>query len=300
MGKMLIVALLVIGSIFVLIILSVQDQTEEVPELLTSNLAELQAKALCREALVYGMNKVNDGSVITSPGTNYRTYPNLEVLDSTIDSIQYISNATNDTIEISSYASYQVGEDLFQHKSSAVVYWAPTSAQGAMYANGDITVSGSAVVEGNLFTNSNPRLDFEELFGMTKAEMEAIADTVLVDPGPNPTGIEGITWVNGNLQVTSTGWAGSGILVVDGNAHFTGGTFSGIMWITGNLIINGNNGFYGAVYIEGGLMLEDIEDVNVLGDCLIVYDVEAIIEAFADVSLTLEYEIKIFSMFEDD
>ncbi len=300
MGKLLIVALLVIGSIFVLIILSVQDRTEEVPELITSNLAELQAKALCREALVYGMNKVNDESIITSPGSIHRTYPDLEVLESTIDSIQYTSNATNDTIEISSYASYQVDDEIFQHKSTAVVYWAPTSAQGAMYANGDITVTGSAVVDGNLFTNSNPRLDFEELFGMTKAEMEAIADTVLVNPGPNPSGVEGITWVNGNMQVTSTGWAGDGILVVDGNAHFTGGTFSGIMWITGNLVINGNNGFFGAVYIEGGLMLEDIEDVNVLGDCLIQYDVQAIIDAFADVSLVLEYEIKIFSMFEDE
>lgn len=300
MGKMLIVALLVIGSIFTLIILSVQDKTEEVPELLTSNLAELQAKALCREALVYGMNKVNEGSVATSPGNTIHTYPNLEVLDSTIDSIQYIANATNDTVEVSSYASYQVDDEIFQHKSTAVVYWVPTSAQGAMYANGDITVTGNAVVLGNIFTNSNPRLDFEELFGMTKAQMEAIADNHYVNPPNNVSPVEDITWISGNVMVTQNNWDGSGILVVDGNAIFNGGSFSGIMWVTGNLMINGNNGFHGAIYIEGGTQLEDIEDVNVLGTCLIEYDVQAIIDAFADVSLTLDYEIKIFSMFEDD
>ncbi len=305
MGKLLIVALLIIGSIFVLIVLSVQDKAEEVPELLSSNLAEIQAKALCREALVYGMNNVGNGSVILSQGTNSQTFTNFEVLDSTIDSIQYISNTTIDTIEINSYASYQIAEDTFQHKSTAVICWVPTHAQGAMYSNGNINVGGSADVTGDLIENCNPPLDFEELFGITKVQMEAIADTHLVDPPNNPAGVEGITWVSfsnpsGDLKVTRADWEGSGILVVDGDAQFSGGSFEGVMWITGSLFINGNNGFNGAIYVEGGIEYQDVEDVAVLGNCQITYDYNAILAAFADASLVLNFEIKILSLFEDN
>ena len=305
MGKLLIVALLVIGSIFVLIILSVQDKAEEVPELLSSNLAEIQAKALCREALVYGMNSVGNGSVILSQGINSQTFTNFEVLDSTIDSIQYISNATNDTIEINSYASYQTAGDTFQHKSSALICWVPTHAQGAMYSNGNINVGGSADITGDLIDNCRPPLSFEELFGITKVQMEAIADTHLVDPPNNPAGVEGITWVSfdspdGALMVTTAIWEGSGILIVDGDAHFAGGSFEGVMWITGTLFINGNNGFDGAIYVEGGIETQDYEDVVVLGNCQIAYDYNAILAAFADASLVLDFEIKILSLFEDN
>lgn len=305
MGKLLMVAILVIGSIFVLIILSVQDRTDEVPELLSSNLAELQAKALCREALVYGMNNISNGTVTLITGTNSQTFTNFDVMEGTIDSIQYISSVTNDTIEINSFASYLENDETFQHRSSALVCWVPTYAQAAMTSNGDIDVGGSADITGDLVTNSDPQLSFEDLFGMTKAQMEAIADTVLVDPPNNPEGIEGISWISfeesdGALMVTTANWEGSGILVVNGDAHFAGGSFEGIMWITGTLFINGNNGFDGAIYVEGGIEYQDVEETTVLGNCQITYDLEAILAAFADASLTLDYELKIISMFEDN
>ena len=302
MGKLLIVAIFIVAAVITVILLSVQDRTEEVPELSSSNLAELQAKALCHEAIVYGMRHINDGTSGYYSGETTQTYTNFGVMDGTIDSIQYISNATNDTIEISSYASYQNADETIQHKSSALVCWVPTYAQGAMYANGNIIVGGSADITGNLFENCDPPLDFEAFFGITKTEMDSIADNHLSDPPNNPAGVEDITWVSfttegGSMNVTNTGWYGSGILVIDGDAHWSGGAFDGIMWITGELFINGNNGFNGAVYCEGGITYED---VTVLGDCQITYDWAAILAAFNDASLTIDYELKIISWFEDE
>jgi hypothetical protein len=174
-----------------------------------------------------------------------------------------------------------------------------------MSSNGDISVGGSADITGELITNANPPLSFEDLFGISKVQMEAIANTHMVDPPNNPAGIEDITWVSfanpsGELKVTTASWEGSGILIVDGDAQFSGGSFEGIMWITGTLFINGNNGFDGAIYCEGGIEYGEIEDVTVLGNCQITYDFDAILEAFSDASLDIDYELKIISMFEDN
>ena len=194
MGKLLIVAIFIVAAVITVILLSVQDKTDEVPELSSSNIAELQAKALCHEAIVYGMRNLNEGTITLTAGENTQTYANFEVMDGTIDSIQFISNTTNDTIEIISYASIdsinQNADETIQHKSSALVCWVPTYAQGAVYANGTIEVGGSADITGNLYENCDPPISFEDFFGMTKAEMEAIADNSFTDPPNNPLGFE--------------------------------------------------------------------------------------------------------------
>ena len=302
MGKFLIITLLVIGSIFILIILSVQDRTADIPELLSSNLTEIQAKALCREALIYGMKEINDDTITLSEGSTTQTFINFEVLEGTIDSIQYISNAAIDTIKIISYASYQNANNTYQHKSSALVSWVPVNVQAAISSNSSIEVSGSATVNGSLVQNSDPPLSFEEVFsGVTKAQMEAMADTVLTYPGNNPACLDslGIIWINGDLKVTNDSWDESGILVVTGDASFQGGSFSGIMWIIGDLFINGNNGFDGAIYVEGGIEIEG-DPLIVSGDSETSFSLSAIIAAFASIGLALDYELQISSLFEDD
>ncbi|RLD65979.1 MAG: hypothetical protein DRI84_05765 [Bacteroidetes bacterium] len=302
MGKLLIIAILIIGSLFVFIILPLQNKTDQVPELVSSNLGELRAKELSHEALIYGMRNIENGTVTLIPGTDTKTYPNFNVLEGAIDSIQYKANATIDTIEIISYVSCQDCNDTINHKSSALVAWVPKNVQAAISANSSIEVTGSATVIGNIIQNSDPPLSFEEVFnGITKEQMETtMADIVLTNPGNNPPCLDslGIIWINGNLKVTNDGWDESGILVVNGDATFQGGSFSGIMWIIGDLYINGNNGFEGAIYVEGGIDIEG-DPLIVSGNSETIFDLGAIKAAFAAIGLGIDYELKIVSLFED-
>ena len=304
MGKLLVIGVFAIAAIITVILLSFQDNAKAAPELLSKNLTELQAKTLCREALNYGIKKVSDAGSLASLPTYTTTFVDFQIGEGIIDSIKYTT--INDTVTISAYATYHNDNDTFQHKSTAIVTWAPKYDNAAIVANGEIDVSGSAVVNGNLIPDVNPLLDFEEFFGMTKAEMRAIADNDLVDPGNNPSGVSGVTYTSftgsypGTFRVTTTAWNGSGILIVDGDAEFTGGAFSGVMWIMGRLRVNGNNGFYGAIYVEGIGPGGTILPVPVSGDCEISYDEAAIMLALGYVGQILTYELKVLSIFEDD
>ena len=175
----------------------------------------------------------------------------------------------------------------------------------ALTANGNIGVGGDANIEGNLNPNADPVLDFETFFGMTKADMRAMANFDVVNPGLNPdpdpdplSNVSGITYVSfihtGQLKVTLPAWHGSGLLVVDGDCTINGGSFSGVLWITGNLFMNGNNGYTGAIYVEGQA------NVNILGTSAISYDAPAIIAALSHTGTVISYELEILDMFEDD
>lgn len=304
MGRLLIIGVIVMAGIISVIFLSYQDRAKEAPILLSKNLTEIQAKTLCREALNCGIKKVNDAGVSSLPATHIQTFVDFQIGEGIIDSIQYTT--INDTVTISAYATYHNDNDTFQHKSTAIVTWALKYDNAAIVANGDIDVTGSAVVNGNLMPDVNPLLDFEEFFGMTKAQMKAIADNDLVDSGNNPSGVSGVTYASftgsypGTFRITQTAWNGNGILVVDGDAEFTGGSFTGVMWIMGRLRVNGNNGFYGAIYVEGIGPGGTILPVPVSGNCEISYDETAIMLAMGYVGQILTYELKVLAVYEDD
>ena len=66
MGKVLILGIFFISAVFIIIILSVQGETSDSREDISRNLTEIQAKALCREALNYGIKKVDIGVILGS------------------------------------------------------------------------------------------------------------------------------------------------------------------------------------------------------------------------------------------
>lgn len=150
----------------------------------------------------------------------------------------------------------------------------------AITAEGDITVSGNAEVIGR----KEPYVvfDFQEIFGMSKADVKVIADYDYTNPPNNKMPVEGITWItqpSGAFMVTQPSWNGRGLLVVDGNFRMTGGTFSGVLWVTGTLdIAAGNPTINGSIFAECGITVS----TDITGTARINYDADAIDDAFED------------------
>ena len=110
---------------------------------------------------------------------------------------------------------------------------------------------------------------------------------IVVDPDNNyvrpdkPEGeddIVDITWFglsdpDSKVVISSTGWTGSGILIVEGNLRITGGTFSRIIYVTGTCVLDvtGNASITGEIYVEG--------DVDIRGNPQLTYDTNAITDA---------------------
>lgn len=139
----------------------------------------------------------------------------------------------------------------------------------ALQAGGDIIVIGSAEIIPE-HTEDDENVDFElgddpddglslfeEIFGVSKEEMKAIAQSSpnrYYDYAINNDIVENITWVDGSpdqSQITTDTWIGSGIWIVNGDLKITGGTFEGILWVIGSLSLGaGNPAISGAVFVE--------------------------------------------------
>ncbi len=157
----------------------------------------------------------------------------------------------------------------------------------AIEVNGSLTLSGAVVINGG--TEEYAPLNFETTFGITKAQMEAMADNKYIDPENNKTPVDKITWVNlvsqQQFRISQTGWSGSGILVVkepidsaSPALEIEGGTFNGVIWVIGNLRVSGNATINGAIFVENG----SAEVTKLTGTPVINYDSGQVINAFSN------------------
>jgi len=167
--------------------------------------------------------------------------------------------------------------------TSRIVRATLESSPYAITARGDIDIGGNAEIDGEMDEYAD--FSFDGVFGEDVATMKARADTeVVVDPannyGPVPRPAETYidnapangqydegeaftdsngsgswddemrtTWFEvpegGKAKITNAGWSGSGILVVEGDIEVNGGTFTGVLYVIGNLSIAGNDGLEG-------------------------------------------------------
>ena len=142
------------------------------------------------------------------------------------------------------------------------------------------TTAGSGEITGTPPTNNAPFPSIEDIFGFTKEEMEGISTRNYTDP-PNNSDVDGITWVkfqdNSEFKITTAGWYGSGILVVDGDLAISGGTFDGIIYVFGNLTVSGNPQISGGVLVQTQI---DTTATITAGTPFIAYDSVNIANAF--------------------
>lgn len=150
----------------------------------------------------------------------------------------------------------------------------------ALESRSSINISGSAQIIPSDSFAPDSSLDFENLFGASKDLVKTYADFYYLNPENNVTPCQGITWVEvpegSQFHITSNGWQGSGILIVEGSVKITGGTFNGIIYVIGGelevpLDIFGNPEINGCVISE--------TDLRLRGNVTVTYSLEQITNA---------------------
>jgi hypothetical protein len=258
---------------------SVISRSEETPNVVTDQVLHSQAKHLSSYALNYTIQKFVDRTYSTSTGfhtaySNSEGNQNFNVLNGSINTIQYKVNTTRDTIEISTdiTCNFQgksisrTGNALIEHILSFI---SPTGLDNAITTGGTVTIGGSASVIGPIAEHTD--LDFQTVFGVTKEEVKAGAHNVYIDPENNFNPVDNVTWVeqvnDNQVLISLSNWRGSGIMIVEGNIKISGGRFSGILWVHGELDMSVGN-----ARIEGAIVIEGSDDTFVLGTADIAYD----------------------------
>lgn len=143
----------------------------------------------------------------------------------------------------------------------------------ALDTTGELKIGGSADIHPPGSSHQGSNLDFEEVFGMTKDAVKAIAEQaaasgsgyIYTNPSENQQPVNGITWVEltgSNKYKISSNWSGSGLLIVNGNGmnlalEITGDwTFTGMIWVIGKVKIAGNPQITGALFAESSTGIE--------------------------------------------
>ncbi|MFH1645658.1 MAG: polymer-forming cytoskeletal protein [Candidatus Omnitrophota bacterium] len=175
---------------------------------------------------------------------------------------------------------------------SVVVKTSPPDPSNFIHA---IETTGSLITKGQAYTitgtvNELAEFDFSVLFGVTKETMRSYA-THLYNDDNFVAPVDAITWVDvdsGDLLTVAGDLQGSGILVISGDAHFSGTIdFRGIIYVIGELRLSGTPIVNGTVFAESGA---DI-DTTIQGHVTITYDIAAINDALAYLAF-LSSEVK--------
>ncbi|MBI5554229.1 MAG: hypothetical protein HY920_00035 [Elusimicrobia bacterium] len=151
---------------------------------------------------------------------------------------------------------------------------AGTTLTGVLVPVGcSVNTVGGATVTGTPATGNAPFPAFEDIFGLTLAQMQGFATTKYTNPGNNPA-CTGITWVDGDLKATSSDWHGTGILIVNGNFDMSGGDFTGVIYVVGTFKMTGN------ALIAGSILSQSMADVTgIFGTADIAYSAAAVDQA---------------------
>ncbi|MFC1898056.1 hypothetical protein ACFLYJ_00630 [Candidatus Cloacimonadota bacterium] len=300
MGRLVFSMLMLMFVLFTIISITTRERSEDIPVEVSQNMAEIHAGALSEEALNFGIKRLNEGSIDFVNGESVLRFNNFNVMNGIIDSIQF-TQITLDSILIRTHASYQVNSEVIHRRSSALISLVPANIQSAVSANGEVVLKGNAAVVGDIDEYADPPLDFEDIFGVTKGYIESIANNTYMDPPNNISPCNNVTWVNfsdpsNSMKVTTTAWSGSGLMIINGDASFSGGSFRGILWVTGELYIAGNLQIEGALYVEGGT---EISATVIAGSPVIDFSVTAISEFLSTATFPTDMQYNIVSIFDE-
>jgi len=130
----------------------------------------------------------------------------------------------------------------------------------------DLIIRGSVDINPDDSFKEFSTLDFPDLFTVSKAVMKANAHHLYTPSNFGPP-VDGITWVDvptGDTLTVAGNLAGSGILVINGDTHFSGTVdFYGIIYVIGKLTMTGTVETYGSVLAESSTTVDTVLKGNV-------------------------------------
>jgi Tfp pilus assembly protein PilX len=139
----------------------------------------------------------------------------------------------------------------------------------------ELEVKGSVSINPSNSWKEYSTLDFSDLFGVTKAQMQAGA-THSYTASNFSAPVDGITWVEVPSGVTlniSGNLSGSGVLVINGKVKFSGTVvFDGIIYVIGTLTMTGNVTTTGSVLAESSTTV----DTTIQGNVTINYNINEV------------------------
>ncbi|NQV17391.1 MAG: hypothetical protein HQ534_02440 [Armatimonadetes bacterium] len=273
MGRILIILVVFLAVVIAAIVITVQNKTVEVPELLT----EFLHSNLAAYALNYGIKQVANEN-ITGDSTQIL---NLEVpaVGGRIDTLTYIYNATNDTISILAFISWlKDGTRIIPDYASETRIVISTTPATYNFGDNALTTAGPVRFTGDSSVNPSYRenfsFTFEDIFETIAeaAKNYAISDgnyyegTNITDPGHGSYTVDSFTWMEGNYHPTS--WnISSGILIVNGDLHCSAHVnFTGLIYVMGEFFPSAQTNITGAVFVE------DPAQTHLSGHASITYD----------------------------
>ena len=285
-----ILILVVLVTVALTVIVMSNKKSEDVPDIITEDVAEIQARSLANYAVQYGIKQLLQGNVtfVDSIHGYINGFSTLNILDGTIDSL-YFTNLADGAIRVDSHVSYDVlGSQKSHHSYAKFAFYAGegdvSNITAAIVTGGSITVKAKAVVNGIVVEDST--FDFEKTFGMTEQEVkdECISlGSYIETPANNEPMPDSLTWMNNDLKVTSD-WSGAGILIVNGDFSATAHIdFDGILVVFDELSIGAHSNITGAVYVIG--------DASVGAHALVSFDAEAIQDALDALPIEISLEI---------
>jgi len=213
--------------------------------------------------------------------------PNTNSLSGTLGDGEYDVTITPVSGFSNRWTIESVGSvNMATRRIRAVVVVRPDVTTAMMISGGLVVKGNDADVNGVVGEYTTPC--FEDIFGVTKEEMQDNATYKYTSPPNNQTPVEKITWVNedNEFKITTTDWVGSGIMIVNGDLDISGGTFNGVIWVIGELFISGNTVINGSIFVEGGATV----DTTITGTAEISFEQLAIGDAFSNLSTVLSWQ----------
>ena len=291
MGKLLLIIIFIVAVIFTIISVSLQQSSQNAPNIVASGLTKIQVKALCENALNYGIKRFKEKNLIYVQDVAILRFTNFSVMNGYIDSIQFSYNKHTTYTTIDAYVSYQVNGTTNSKKSSVVVSGSSADPiTNVLSANHHIHVDDYSTVNGIIVEHSTPRLKFKDYFTVNTNYVKQNAPNYYVNPPDNKMPVEDVTYIkmgggghkkkgpSSKFDVTSSTWSGTGVLVIDGDARFSSGQFNGIIWVTGWVDI------WGDFVLNGAILAED--EIWIGGSsCSINYNSSIIEQSIASASL---------------